>query len=347
MKAFRERGLTMELATRREARIGRVAQEAGFRVHFLPFAHRLDLTTIRGLKTLLEDRSFDIVHTHSSIDSWLGGFAGKWAHRAVVRSRHLSTMVKPGLNARVIYEWLPDAVISSGRHIRDHLVHGCGCEAEKQFSVPAGADHLRFTPGVDPSAVRQAFRLLPDDEVVGIVAVLRSWKGHRILLEAARKILPRHPRLKILIVGDGPIRAELKEAISELGLESCAIMTGHRDDVPECMKAMQLCVLPSLKNEATSQVMPQAMLVGTPVIASTAGGLTEVVMDGITGRTCEPGDPESLADAIERGLGDKAETQRLATAALAHARRELTFDTQIDRTLAVYEYCVQKRAAPP
>ena len=347
MQAFRERGVAMELATRREASIGRVAREAGLMVHFLPFSHRIDLATIHGLKTLLESRSFDLIHTHSSIDSWLGGFAGKWAKKPVVRSRHLSSEVRPGLNARLIYNWLPDAVISSGRHIRDHLVHDCGCEPDKHFSVPAGADHRRFKPEVDPTAVRQAFGLSADDEVVGIVAVLRSWKGHRILLDAACKILPRHPRLKLLIVGDGPIRLQVKEAISELGLENRAIMTGHRDDVPECMKAMQVCVLPSLKNEATSQVMPQAMLVGTPVIASTAGGLTEVVIDGVTGRTCEPGDPDSLADAIERELTDKAETRRLAAAALAHARQELTFDTQIARTQAVYEFCLRKRAARP
>lgn len=343
MQAFRARGVHMELACRAGSKIAEQARQAGFAVHLLPFAGRADLRTIAALRTLLQSRPFDLIHTHSSIDSWLGGFAGKWAGVPVVRSRHLSSEVKPGLNARLIYNWLPDAVISSGRHIRDHLVNVCGCEARKHFSVPAGADHTRFNPLVDASAVQQQFGLRDDDEVVGIVAVLRSWKGHRVLLEACAKLLPTHPKLKLLLVGDGPIREQIVSWIAELGLGERAILAGHRTDVPECMKAMQVCVLPSLKNEATSQVMPQAMLVGTPVIASTAGGLTEVVVDGVTGRSCEPGDASGLAAALEATLTRREETGRLATQALAHALEELTFERQIARTHDAYRFCLDGR----
>lgn len=137
MKAFRELGVSMDIACRKDSRIGQEAGKAGFAVHFLPFAGRIDPSTILGLRRIVHAGRFSLIHTHSSIDSWCGGFAGRLFGIPVVRSRHLSSAVPPGLNARIVYDWLPDAVISSGRHIRDHLVDVCGCHGEKHFSIPA------------------------------------------------------------------------------------------------------------------------------------------------------------------------------------------------------------------
>lgn len=337
MKAFRERGVHMQIACRKESRIAAAAAEAGFRVDHLPFAGRLDLATILSLRRLARECGCNIIHTHSSKDSWCGALAGKLGGIKVIRSRHLSSEVKPGLNARLVYDWLPDAVISSGRHIRDHLVDNCHCDPDRHYSVPAGADHHRFSPDVDTSAVRA---LLAGREqgrhVIGIVAVLRSWKGHRVLLEACALLARELPDFILLIVGDGPLRDHLPLWADELGLGGKVVFAGHRDDVPACMKVMSVCVLPSLKNEATSQVMPQAMLVGTPVICSSAGGLTEVVHDGETGRVVPPGNAAALAAALRDCLVDQEKSAAMARRAREYALAHLTFDKQIDDTLAVY-----------
>ena len=344
MKAFRMLGISMELACRKGSRIGEAAASTGFAVHFLPFSGRFNLATILGLRKLVRAGGFVLLHTHSSIDSWCGGLAGRLFGIPVVRSRHLSSTVRPGLNARFVYDWLPDAVISSGRHIRDHLVETCHCRAEKHFSVPAGADHERFSPDVDASAVRQQFALEGSDPIVGIVAVLRSWKGHRVLFEACTQVLADHPKLKLLVVGDGPLREQMPGWTDELGLSGHVIFAGHRDDVPACMKAMDVCVLPSLKNEATSQVMPQAMLVGTPVICSSAGGLTEVVQNGVTGRVVPPGDVAALAAALHDCFQNLEKTAAMARQARQHALDHLTFEQQIRNTLQVYRWVLGKSA---
>lgn len=336
MRAFRECGVAMEIACRAGSRIAQEAAAAGFAVHLLPFAGRVDLRTILGLRALTRSGSFSLLHTHSSIDSWCGGLAGRLFGIPVVRSRHLSSTVRPGLNARIVYDWLPDAVISSGRHIRDHLVDVCHCRADKHFSVPAGADHRRFTPDVDGAPVRSEFGLAAAAPVIGIVAVLRSWKGHRVLFEACAQLTDRFPGWRLLVVGDGPLREQLQRGAGELGLADRIRFAGHRDDVPACMRAMDVCVLPSLKNEATSQVMPQSMLVGTPVVCSSAGGLTEVVEDGVTGRVVPPGDCSALAAALADGFRNPEKTAAMALAARQHALAQLTFDRQIARTLAVY-----------
>jgi glycosyltransferase involved in cell wall biosynthesis len=342
MRAFRERGIPMEIACRTGSRIAQEAAKAGFTVHLLPFAGRLDLRTVLALRRLARTRHFSLLHTHSSIDSWCGGLAGRLFGIPVVRSRHLSSAVRPGLNAHIVYDWLPDAVISSGRHIRDHLVNNCGCRAEKHFSIPAGADHHHFSPAADARPVIAEFGLDGAHPVIGIVAVLRSWKGHRVLFEASARLLDAFPGLRLLVVGDGPLREHLPGWAAELGLTGHVVFAGHRDDVPACMKAMDVCVLPSLKNEATSQVMPQAMLVGTPVICSSAGGLTEVVEDGVTGRVVPPGDVAALAAALADCLADNAKTSAMAETARQHAMQNLTFDQHITRTLGVYRWVLQQ-----
>jgi len=344
MKAFRALGVVMEIACRKESHIGQEAAQAGFAVHHLPFAGRFDFATIVGLRKLVRTGAFSLLHTHSSIDSWCGGLAGRLFGIPVVRSRHLSSAVRPGLNARIVYDWLPDAVISSGRHIRDHLVNVCHCRAEKHFSVPAGADHERFSPDVDATAVRQQFSLDAWSPIVGIVAVLRSWKGHRILFEACARLLEAHPKLQLFVVGDGPLREQMPGWAEELGLSGHVIFAGHRDDVPACMKAMDICVLPSLKNEATSQVMPQAMLVGTPVISSSAGGLTEVVQDDITGHVVPPGDVSALAAALLDCIENPEKTATLARQARQHALSHLTFEQQVQKTLQAYRWVLNKQA---
>jgi glycosyltransferase involved in cell wall biosynthesis len=343
MKAFRDMGIDMAIACREGARIGEEACRSGFPVHRLPFSGRLNWATIFGLRRIVRKGSFSLIHTHSSIDSWCGGWTGWLFGIPVVRSRHLSSEVSPGLNARILYDWLPDAVISSGRHIRDHLVEVCRCRPDKHYSVPAGADHVHFAPEADGVAVRVEFGLDVDAPVVGIVAVLRSWKGHRILFEACARILEDLPGLQLLVVGDGPLREHLPAWAEELGLKGHVTFAGHRDDVPACMKAMNVCVLPSLKNEATSQVMPQAMLVGTPVICSSAGGLTEVVEDGVTGRVVPPGDAQALAAALEECFTECEKTADMARCAREHALAHLTFAQQIQRTLDVYRQVMARR----
>ncbi len=336
MRAFRARGYAMQLACRDGSRIAAEAAQEGFIVHRLPFRGALDAWSIGRLVRLIGAQRIGVIHTHSSIDSWCGGIAGRLKGIKVVRSRHLASEVTPGLNAKIVYRFLPDRVISSGRHIRDRLLALTQGDPASHASVPAGADASRFHPGVDPEPVRRELSLASSDQVAGVVAVLRSWKGHEVLLEACARAISELPRLKLLIVGDGPQRGPIEELIASHGLGAHAILTGHRADVPALMKAMHVCVLPSLKNEATSQVMPQAMLVGTPVICSSAGGLTEVVQDGATGRVVAPGDVEGLRRALVAVWAEPDRTRAMAEQARAFALRELTFERQIDATEAVY-----------
>jgi glycosyltransferase involved in cell wall biosynthesis len=124
--------------------------------------------------------------------------------------------------------------------------------------------------------------------------------------------------------------------VRELGLEVRVLMTGFRRDIPEVMAALDVLVLPSIKSEATSQVIPQALAVGTPVAASAAGGIPEIVRDGVTGRLVPPGDPAALADAVLALLTDREGALAMARAGQALVLARYTVEAVMQRTTAIY-----------
>jgi glycosyltransferase involved in cell wall biosynthesis len=124
--------------------------------------------------------------------------------------------------------------------------------------------------------------------------------------------------------------------VQQMGLESRVHLTGFRRDVPEVMAALDVLVLPSTRSEGASQVIPQALAVGTPVVGSNVGGIPEQVRDGETGRLVPPGDPGALAHAILASLREPERSRAMARAGQAMILAQNTFDAAMARTTAVY-----------
>ncbi|MBI4775907.1 MAG: glycosyltransferase family 4 protein [Deltaproteobacteria bacterium] len=342
-RAFIDKGYRMEIACKSGSRIMKAAKEHGITVHPFPFLSPLDVRTVLLLARFLKKHHVDLVHTHSSVDSWNASLAGRLAGVPVVRSRHLSAPISKSVFSRLLYMGLADRVITSGQVIKDRMIRKNRFNPARIVSVPAGVDERRFRPVSDAEPVRREFGLSPDDFVLGIVAILRSWKGHEILLEASKQLLGRIPNLKVMIVGDGPYRETLVNRTRDLGLESRVIFTGFRKDVPELLGAMNVFALPSTQNEATSQVIPQAMLAGVPAIASSAGGLAEVIDQGRTGFLVPPNDPKSLAEAVYSVFSRPEEAAGMAKAAREAALEKWTFSGMIGKTEAVYQSILDHR----
>ena len=207
--------------------------------------------------------------------------------------------------------------------------------AGKIVAIPPGIDPARFHPGVSGRVVREELGLT--GRAVGLVANLRGSKGHRFFLDAAREVLFHAPDTRFLIVGDGIGAEDIRRRVREMGLDAHVIMTGFRHDIPEVMAALDVLVLPSIKSEASSQVIPQALAVGTPVVATTVGGSPELITDGTTGRLVPPADAGALADAILSLLRDPAAAAAMAEAGGALVRARYTLDAAMARTVSVYD----------
>jgi len=334
--AMRARGHEMTIACQPDSQILQKAKAEGLRTIPLRIRKGLDVAGIAHCLGAIRRLHIDLVHTHSSPDAWTCGIAARLAGVRVVRSRHLSSPVKRQWPTRFLYGRLADRVITSGQAIRDHLLQATGLDPEHFVSIPAGVDIQRFAPRSDGQVVRHELGLANSDFVVGIVAVLRSWKGHVHLIDAVHKLSAQNVPVKLLIVGAGPQEDALRQKISQLNMNGRIQMLGHRDDVPRLLSAMDCAVLPSTKNEATSQSLPQALAMKIPVVASSAGGLSEVVVHRETGLLVPPGDVDALRKALAWVHEHRPEARQLAERGHARVLAKLTFESMIEKTESVY-----------
>jgi glycosyltransferase involved in cell wall biosynthesis len=291
-----------------------------------------DVPALAALSRLIVERKVALVHTHSSVDSWVGGLAGRWRRRPVVRSRHVTIAIprRRGLVYRLAHR-----VITSG-DAAARVVAGAGVPRGRIVAIAPGVDTGRFHPGVSGDSVRRELALNAAP-VVGLVANIRGSKGHNVFLEAAQAVLTAQPSTRFLIVGDGIGFDDVRRRVEMLGLGAAVRMTGFRRDIPEVMAALDVLVLPSVRSEAASQVIPQALAVGTPVVATDVGGSGELIQDGHTGRLVPANDAPALARAILGFLTDPPAARAMAARGQSIVREHHSLDASMRRTTAVYE----------
>ncbi len=302
-----KRGYRAIIASPQESIIYKKVKEHGIAVFHVGFQKKNPASILR-LISLINKESPDIVNTHSSSDSWIATIAVRLSKTRpkVLRTRHLSTPISKSFLSRLIYNILPDAVITTGEEIRQRMINDNGFDSSKIFSIPTGIDLERFNP-VRVKAVLQSKNLLtyPFNKrgkggffSIGMIGVLRSWKGHKYFIEAMPEILNQIPDAIFYIVGDGPQEDNIKNFIHNLSLREKVFMLGHREDIPELLSSLNVMVQPSYANEGVPQSILQALAMEKPVIASDAGSIKEVVIDRKTGFLIEPRNPAQLAEKV-------------------------------------------------
>ncbi|MBF0127637.1 MAG: glycosyltransferase, partial [Magnetococcales bacterium] len=242
------RGIRVTLLCPPQATIFQAARERGVPVIPLPMA-RKNWTGLRALRHHLATSDADVIITHSSTDCWLTALASRLVRRAppMVRLRHISAPVPDNWPTRWLYRSASRMVITTGEGIRARLIEVNGLPPEQVVSIPTGIDLEQFAPG-ERTAARAAVDLPPDLPVIGIVATLRSWKGHLHLLEAFAGL--KNQEAMLVIVGDGPQHEILARRVVQLGIPPHRVrMTGRQRNVTTWLQAMDLFVLPSYANE--------------------------------------------------------------------------------------------------
>jgi glycosyltransferase involved in cell wall biosynthesis len=308
------------------------ALASGVPVEAIPMRSSVDVRAVLLLRRLMRAHRVSLIHTHSSVDSWVASIAAKSLGLPVVRTRHVSIPI--GRRRAFVYR-LADRIITSAESVRS-MVTAAGISPARVVTISAGVDGERFHPGVSGAAVRKELGL-GEAPVVGLVANVRGSKGHNVFLEAARSVIAGRPDARFLIVGDGVGFDEVSRRVRDMRLETSVCLTGFRRDIPEVMAALDVLVLPSIRSEAIPQVIPQALAVGTPVVASTVGGSPELIRDGENGRLVPPGDSRALADAILALLREPDRARAMARAGQAMVRERYTIDATMARTTAVYQ----------
>ena len=206
---------------------------------------------------------------------------------------------------------------------------------EKFVKIYSGIEIEEFRNQPSDPQLKRRFGIEPGETVIGIVSKLWKGKGHAVLIESVNCLLARGYSIKLLIVGEGSLERELKDKVKQLGIEQAVVFTGFWGNVPEVTAILDISVLPSFY-EGMGRVVLEAMAAGKPVVASSVGGLTELVKDQVTGYLVPAGDVGALMERLETLIRDPDLRQKMGAEGSRQMRHEYSADAMVKMIHEVY-----------
>jgi len=280
---------------------------------------------LSGLDVLLPARLIGITTLHSEHGFDVDNLDGKAKIPALLRRLH-----KPFVNHYV----------TVSQQLRAFYIQEFGVAPSKVTHICNGVDTVRFVP--PPSRrddLMPAAFLGENAFVIGTVGRVQPIKDQATLLHATAALVRRCPgwrlRLRLVVVGDGPLLGKLKNMAISLGIEELVWFTGARNDIADLLQAMDLFVLPSL-NEGISNTLLEAMSTGLPVLATAVGGNVELLEAGVTGDTFDPGDIHKLAEVMARYVASPALCSEHGAAARQRVVRHFSLQTMVAAYQKIY-----------
>jgi glycosyltransferase involved in cell wall biosynthesis len=307
-------------------------------VRFLPLGRRWKIDPIAWarLERFLRRERVQVLHAHKFGSNVWGTLVGRMA-RVPVLLAHEHTWSYEGQPLRRLLDRELIArgatrFIAVSREDRRRMIEVERIDPRRTLFIPNGIPALPPPTGHD---VRMELGIEPGMPVVGIVGVLRPQKAHQVLLAATSLLRSEWPSLQILIVGDGSERARLERAAQELGVGSTVRFLGVRGDVVDVLGAIDVAVCCS-DFEGSPLAVMEYMDAGLPLVATTVGGVPDLIDSGVHGLLVPPQDPLALANAIAELLRDPEKARSLGERARARRRAEFDIDVQVRRTEALY-----------
>ena len=268
-----------------------------------------DLAMLARLRSAILRVGADVVHTHNFVPNYYAALAITSVLRsrpALVNTCHNMGTRLAGPRLRRLYRLslLRTARVAGvGDGVARHLVERGLAPAARTVAVRNG---VRMPPQADADARRSARAALGIGDhalLLGTVGRLVELKNHRLLLDQVAPLAADFPALQLVLVGDGPLRDELRAQARALGIDARVHFTGARDDVGRLLPALDAFVLPS-RTEGLSIALLEACAAGLPVVASAVGGNPEIIEDGRTGLLFPSEDGAALEAALRRLLAD-------------------------------------------
>lgn len=299
--------------------------------------HPSALRSLVQLRSLIHRYHPDVMHAQTRVAHVLAGVAGRLAGVPVVTTAH--GFYQRRWWRRTLPFW-GRRVIAVSPSVKAFMCKAYDVPADKIAVVLNGIEWTPPAPAVLDAAVerfRRAWGLSAEGgPILGMVARLSVVKGAGVLLEAFHRLRRTVPAARLLIVGDGPSRADLIKQAYALGEQGRVVLAGTVDGTAVPLHVMDLFVLPSM-NEAFGLAIVEAMAMGRPVVASRVGGIPDLVEDGRTGLLVPPGDAEALARALERLIADPAAARAMGQAGRARYEQRFTMDRVARDTERVYD----------
>jgi glycosyltransferase involved in cell wall biosynthesis len=293
-----------------------------------------------GLQSAIRSCPADLVHIHTPNPGAALAFLRSEHPAKLVVTHHADTVGRKflrQLSDPVVIRMMERAnriLVTSHRYLDSSSE--LAAFHEKCSVVPLGIDP-RTAASPDPDAVEKLRRQFSEGFILA-VGRLVPYKGFDVLIRAMRRI-----DKKLLLIGTGPLQAQLINLAATEGVKDKVVMLGHVRDTRPYFSAATVFVLPSVtRAEAFGIVQLEAMAAGVPVVNTNIdSGVPEVCVHGETGITVPPGDPAALSEAIQMLLDQRDLRERLAQAAKARVRAEYSADLMCSRTMRIYDEILQ------
>jgi glycosyltransferase involved in cell wall biosynthesis len=331
---FQKRGCEVRLIAPRESLIFQRAEKAGIPVLPVDFSRHLFPLHAFRLARWLRREKIQVLNPHSSRDGWLLGVAGRLAGvPLIIRTRHIDVDYPNTFSSSLVFKKLADHVLTTSDKITAHFQKVFQIPGDRITTLPTGIDLDLFSPEGERAALPGKDSGLP---LVGMVSVLRSWKGHATFLEAAAKLKSENFPARFVIVGEGPMQPYIEKNIAELQLGDVVTLAGHREDVPAVLRALAVLCIPSTKHEGVPQIGLQALACKIAVVGSDVGGIPEIIRDGETGRIFPAQNAEALAASIRVAISQTALTKTMTENGRAFVEKNFSLDRMLDRLEELY-----------
>ncbi len=328
-----------------------LAEAKGVRLFALPslvrrLSFKNDLLAFTSIYRLIKRIRPHIVHTHTSKAGVLGRLAACLAgvpitihtpHGHVFHSYYGPIMTKIFVFAEKILSFMTDKIIALTNRERDeHLEEGIA-SIEKYIIIHSGValDRL-INMSVDIEAGKKKYGIPQDCNVIGVIGRLVPIKGHKYLVSAAKKIVREFHNTVFVFVGDGYLNASLERQAESIGVRKNIIFTGWRKDAAEILDLFDILVLPSL-NEGMGKVLVEGMALGKPIVASSVGGIIDLVRDGENGILVPPRDSDALGNAILQLIKNKNLAEELGKNGKAKIYPEFDASVMVKEIDDLYE----------
>jgi len=270
----------------------------------IPMRHRMDVSKIKAVRSYIRKHQIDLIHTHGVRANLIGRPAAQRENIPIVTTFHSMLHYDYDALWKVFMARLltmygnhyTDRFIAISHAIKDDLLD-MHIPADKIQVIHSGLDISKFTSTQNPEKIRQQFNLDSDRLTFTMVARFHPVKGHRYFLEAARKLLDAGINAQFLLIGEGLYRRELEARARDLGIDTFVHMPGYYRQVEDVYRISDVLCVPSLM-EGLGLVILEAMHFGVPVIASSVGGIPELIEDGKSGILIPPADVQAFYNAM-------------------------------------------------
>lgn len=317
-------------------RLVKALDEAGVRHYGLPVGKKSLLNVIRmtrRLARIIRAEDIDIVHARSRVPALIAYFACRMTDRKFITTAHGYYRKHP---LSEVMGWGRRVIVASNIMAK-HMMNDFGVPFDRIRLIPRGVDLSRFK-------FRDPKSYASNGLTVGMVSRITPLKGHLDFIRACAILMRKVPRLKVVIVGEAPkekYRDELTLLVKRLGMSSIVEFAGSKGDIPSVMAGLDVLVSATVTQEAFGRSVVEAQASGVPVVATSVGGVVDIVEDGRTGLLCPAQDPEAMAERIYRLYKDRELWVRLAENSRRSVEENYTLDKMVQRTVALYEETVK------